>query len=341
MILDKSAPSTAGKGFVPLFNGKDLTGWENVFQNGSEWKVTDDGLLEGRKGGEGKPALLVTQRTDFSNFRLRIKFRYRTAGAGKVEIRRSRVGDNRSCYLIHHGVWPTTAKWQIPVGTVGKLSNRPYSDGGPGRRAENTKVAKTVSVPLDTWNVLDITAVRKRVTVLINEQTVNEFIDTSGWYANGEIALTAWVNSVVQFKEVLIEELPDVPDRAGGAALEARKSNVADGLKAGSTWAGVWSYEDPGYLGRKQWFQLLVTERSDRHFKAEALYTRPESGWSLRANVEGTIQGERIEYQEVGKESWRFSSLGAISNGVIKLKFQGTGTGGNSRFGGGEITLQK
>jgi serine/threonine protein kinase len=60
MILDKSAPSTAGKGFVPLFNGKDLSGWESLFQNGSEWNVMDDGVLEGRGGGAGKPAVLVT-----------------------------------------------------------------------------------------------------------------------------------------------------------------------------------------------------------------------------------------------------------------------------------------
>jgi Domain of Unknown Function (DUF1080) len=116
------------------------------------------------------------------------------------------VGENRSCYHIQHGVWPTTAKWQLPVGTVGKLSNRPYRGGSP---AENAKVAEKVPVALDTWNILDITAVRKRVTVVLNRQTVTEFTDGFGWYGNGEIALTAWGQSVVQFQDVLIEELPE------------------------------------------------------------------------------------------------------------------------------------
>ena len=194
-----------GDAFLPLFNGKDLTGWESLFHNGSEWRVTDDGLLEGRGGGEGKLALLVTQRSDFSNFRLRIKFRYLNAGAGKVEIRRSRVGENSSCYVVHHGVWPTTAKWQTPVGTVGKLSNRPY---GTGKLAENTKLAEPISVALKNWNTMEITAIGNRVTIVVNGGTVTEFTDPSGWYGNGEIALTAWVHSVVQFKEILIEELP-------------------------------------------------------------------------------------------------------------------------------------
>src|SRR6185312_12169511 len=61
-------------GFVSLFNGKDLTGWESL-ENGSSWKV-EDGVLEGRGGGFGKPAVLVSKRRDFKNFRLRAKVRY-------------------------------------------------------------------------------------------------------------------------------------------------------------------------------------------------------------------------------------------------------------------------
>ncbi|HEY2155440.1 MAG TPA: protein kinase, partial [Isosphaeraceae bacterium] len=58
---------------APLFNGKDLTGWENVLPNNGEWKAVD-GVLEGR--GLGKPGgqgLLVLKRRDLRNFRLRAR----------------------------------------------------------------------------------------------------------------------------------------------------------------------------------------------------------------------------------------------------------------------------
>ena len=47
----------AGSEVRALFNGKDLTGWNDVLDNGSEWKVVD-GLLEGRGSGqEGAEAI--------------------------------------------------------------------------------------------------------------------------------------------------------------------------------------------------------------------------------------------------------------------------------------------
>ena len=192
------------EGFVPLFNGKDLAGWANPFQNGSEWKVTD-GILEGRGDGEGSPAFLVTQRANFANFRLRIKYRYEKDGSGNLEIRRSTVGANRSGYKIHHGVWPNAQPGEFPVGSVLKMSNEPY---GPVESAEN-KMAESVPTPLNEWNNLDVTALRNRVTVAVNGRRVAEYTDASGWYAAGAIAVSAWPKSVVQFQEILIEELPE------------------------------------------------------------------------------------------------------------------------------------
>ena len=60
--------------FVSLFNGKDLTGWENLRpENGSSWKV-ENGILEGSGGGGGNNAVLVSKRQNFKNFRLHARF---------------------------------------------------------------------------------------------------------------------------------------------------------------------------------------------------------------------------------------------------------------------------
>jgi serine/threonine protein kinase len=191
--------------FVPLFNGKDLTGWNVLLRNGSKWEVVG-GVLEGRGSGiDRNPAVLVTERRDFANFHLRLKFRYEKAeGGGGIEIRRSSVGGNKSCYLVSHGAWPTTDRWQNPVGSITKLSNHAYGYGYPWE-----KQAEPAPAAIDTWNALDITAVRNRITASLNGKVVAEHTDPAGWYAAGEIGLFAWYNTVVQFQEILIEELPE------------------------------------------------------------------------------------------------------------------------------------
>ena len=188
---------------MSLFDGKSLAGWREPFQNGSTWQVID-GVLEARGGGDGNPAFLVTERTNFANFRLHLQYWYEIDGSGNVEIRRSPVGDNRSGYKIHHGLWPTSDRWQIPVGAIVKMINVPYGPGG-GKELD----AEPVPAPLKSWNRLDILAVKNRITVSLNGKRVVEYIDSSGWFHRGEIALSAWPLSAVRFREITIEELPD------------------------------------------------------------------------------------------------------------------------------------
>jgi serine/threonine protein kinase len=203
MILDASVPSNAGAGFVELFNRVDLTGWNDVLANGSEWKVVD-GVLEGHGAGEEGPAVLVSERTNLVNFRLRLKYRYREDGGGNLEIRRSPAGENRSGYLIHHGVWPTLDQWQVPVGSVTKLANHSYRDGFPWE-----KKADIVIAPLNEWNTLEVTAVRSRITSVVNGKLVCDYNDPVGWFGSGAIAVIARGDSIVQFQQIIIEELPD------------------------------------------------------------------------------------------------------------------------------------
>jgi Domain of Unknown Function (DUF1080) len=73
--------------WVPLFNGKDLSGWSDALDNASDWQVVN-GLLEGRGGGRGAPAVLVTERQDFKNFTLQVKLGFKKPGGGGIELRR-------------------------------------------------------------------------------------------------------------------------------------------------------------------------------------------------------------------------------------------------------------
>jgi hypothetical protein len=161
-------------------------------------------VLEGRGGGDLKPAVLVSQRLDFKNFRLRVKYRYQQDGAGHIELRRTAAGQGRSGYAIHHANWPTNDKWHDTVGTVMKMSNQPYGPGGGVER----KAARAVPAPLNAWNILEVTAVRNRLTVTVNGRLVTDYIDVSARYDDGGIALNVWGQYAAEFQEILIEELP-------------------------------------------------------------------------------------------------------------------------------------
>ena len=62
-----AAQAPAGKGWIALFNGKDLSGWVN---NGQEKWIVEDGTILG-ESTVGHYGYLTTEKT-YSNFMLRL-----------------------------------------------------------------------------------------------------------------------------------------------------------------------------------------------------------------------------------------------------------------------------
>jgi hypothetical protein len=190
-------------GFVPLFNGKDLTGWTDMLPNGSEWKVIDDGVLEGRGAGQlGAPAVLVTQRQNFVNYRLSAKVRYLQDGFGWIEHRRVAVNEGVNAYVVAAGIWPTQPG--VPTGSITKATEYHY---GIGLGWE--KHAEAIVIPVNTWSTIEITVSNKSIATSVNRGEMTEFIDDAQSYRSGAIALVCRGNAVVQYKSLMIEELPD------------------------------------------------------------------------------------------------------------------------------------
>ncbi|HJT31170.1 MAG TPA: DUF1080 domain-containing protein [Pirellulales bacterium] len=75
-------------GFVPLFNGKDLTGWQIVNKKGPGY-VVEDGLLVCPKEGGGN---LFTNK-EYANFVFRFEFRLQPGGNNGVGLRAPLAGD--------------------------------------------------------------------------------------------------------------------------------------------------------------------------------------------------------------------------------------------------------
>jgi hypothetical protein len=190
------------------------------------------------------------------------------------------------------------------------------------------KQAESVSALLNAWNDLDIIAMGNLVTVSLNGKRVAEYTDATGWFGSGAIGLNVWGTSTVQFKEVLIQELP------GDGKQGMRPANH---LQPGSAWEGTWTFEDPGMAGEQHPYRFIVTERSGDRFKAESVF----GSAGVRGKVEGTIQGDQIEYEDTGEKPHHFSMTGRIQASQVKFRFQGAGGQGNPRFGKGQVTLQE
>jgi hypothetical protein len=199
-----NAQNAAGHKPIALFNGKDLTGWTDALDNASEWRVAE-GILEGRGGGPEQPAVLVSERQDFTNFTLNLKYRFRKPGGGGIELRRSSKGERTSCYWVSARVNPEEGAADFPPGNIAKLKEHEYGEGDfpPARESAPIQAAP------DRWHTLTITVTGNKIATFVNGRKADEFTDSKKGFRAGVIALFVRGDSTAQFQSIEIQELPE------------------------------------------------------------------------------------------------------------------------------------
>jgi hypothetical protein len=127
---------------VPLFNGRDLSGW-HVAGGANEWEATSDGVLRNRKSGGN----LVTDAT-FDDFKLHLEFRYPAGGNSGVYLR---------------------GRYEVQIADVAGVEPEIDSLGAVyGYLAPSVMAAKK---PGD-WQTFDVTLIGRHVTVALNGTTI-------------------------------------------------------------------------------------------------------------------------------------------------------------------------
>jgi formylglycine-generating enzyme required for sulfatase activity len=190
---DRARPA-ANRG-ARLFNGANLSGWTKI-ENGSKWSV-ENGLLTGRGGGPGKPAVLVTDRRDFTNFRLHARLRYPQVGSGWMELRRSGETTKTNCYFAYIGI----DSGRPPMGSLGKGREFVYGTPYPVQAAAPVAPRST-----DKWYDVDVEVSNNRITCSIDGNRTSEFVDAQGAFPAGAIAVAGSGSSVIEFETLSIEE---------------------------------------------------------------------------------------------------------------------------------------
>jgi hypothetical protein len=237
------------KGFVALFNGKDLTGWKGLVGDPktrpnmspqqladaqakadeamrAHWKV-----VEGALCFDGKGHSLCTAK-DYGDFELLVDWKIESGGDSGIYLRGSPQVQ----------IWdPANRGVGAQVGSGGLYNNQK----GP------SKPLKLADKPIGQWNTFRIIMTGERVTVHLNDMlVVDNVVLENYWerdkpiYPIGQIELQSH-SSPLYFRNIFIREIP----REGGpkALSEKEKSEGFVSLFNGEDLTG-WTGSTKGYL---------------------------------------------------------------------------------------------
>jgi hypothetical protein len=193
-------------GFVPLFNGKDLTGWKTLPGRPKAWKVLDGAIV-----GTGALSYLFHERADFGDFHLRVEARINVGGDSSVFYRTDFASDR-------------TDQSGTPLGLLASISGQPPGKGdatgtlyefarGKGQNGVINLMAKGHEQWAEpgVWFTLEIVARKNRVTTLVEGHTVADHTFTAN-RRRGHFALQQnGPKSVIEFRKVEVKELPPGP----------------------------------------------------------------------------------------------------------------------------------
>ncbi len=225
VLLQAAPPQPAGQmeaivpdRVIPLFNGRDLTGWKpDVPAKDTDPNLRDSFIVrEGMLVSLGKPeGHLVTERA-YRNYRLEVEYRFPgTPGNCGVLVHASRP---RALYKM----FPQSIEVQMMHQNAGDFwcieenievkdmeKRRPRKPGekfggseGDARRILN--LTDGSEKPLGQWNTMVVEARDRTITVWVNGDLVNEGFNATA--DRGKIALQA-EGSEVEFRKVEIGPL--------------------------------------------------------------------------------------------------------------------------------------
>jgi len=223
------------EGTVPLFNGKDLSGWKEV--GGGKWSV-QDGAIVGETG-DGQYGWLVTEKA-YAYFVLELKFKAEAPGNSGVQFRSHVIDGEMQGYQAELD--------PRPGGSTGSVWDEHRRNRWLAVCSEEGKRAYRHG----EWNEYRITAIGYQVVVALNGIRTASFTDDMA--IKGIIALQVHSGQTpvkVRWKDIRIADLGFGPgseslfngkDFTGWKEHGREKWSVEDGMIVGESGAGGYGY---------------------------------------------------------------------------------------------------
>jgi hypothetical protein len=194
--LPAVAQAPPGGGWLPLFNGKDLTGWK---KNGDEKWIVEQGTIL-CESTANKYGYLTTEKT-YRDFDLRLKFKGEAAGNSGLFFHARITGID-----AEHG--PDIEGMQVEVDpSVGKHTGGLYESGGRGWIVMPTPEGERALKPGE-WNDLRVSVRGNHIVVDLNGFQVTDFHDASTKFTDGVISLQIHTGGGVKmrWRDIYIKE---------------------------------------------------------------------------------------------------------------------------------------
>jgi hypothetical protein len=189
VALERPARADDDKGWVQLFNGKNLDGWKTHAADKADWKVKD-GILVGSGPHVGH---LFTDRGDYRNFHFRL------------EAKISDGGNSGQYFRVKYGP-------SYPKGYEAQINSSHPDTQRTGSLYNFVKITEQLVKP-DEWFTQEVIADGNHIIIKVNGKTTVNFVDKKKTYMQGHLALqmhgpTNGIETMVQFRKIEVKELP-------------------------------------------------------------------------------------------------------------------------------------
>ena len=170
------------KGWIKLFDGKTLSGWQGF--NDAKWEMKD-GVLT----GSGPMGHLFSP-NQYTNLEF------------KVEAKLNHSGNSGMYFRVK-----TEPGW--PSGYEAQVENTSPDPQRTGSLYNLHKVGEQL-VQDDTWWTEHIIAIGNRIIIKINDKIVTDYVDAKNTYTSGHLAFQQHnAGSIVQYRNVVAKRLSD------------------------------------------------------------------------------------------------------------------------------------
>ena len=192
---EKGGEKKPSDGFVPLFNGRDTTGWKPHPIGTGKWEVKD-GVLVG-SGGMGH---LFYVEKNYENFHMVVEAMINDTGNGGVYFRTAR-----------NSVAPDGVPGSGYAAQIDSSSKIPIKTGSLFVGSNPVVHIKESPVPANEWFKLEIFADGPHLVIKVNGHITADHTDAENTPRGSELALQVYdSDTVIKFRKVEIKELSRV-----------------------------------------------------------------------------------------------------------------------------------
>ena len=197
---DDKASASSGDGWVSLFDGKTMSGWEMIQldpKKPSKWEVVDGSLV-----GTGQASMLYSPKGDYKNFKFRAEVKINDHGNSGMYVRTAKKASFSDGYEIQ-----INATHGDPIKT-GSLYTMVHLYKSP--------------TPPDTWFTQEVEVVTRNwrgkvvphIKVSVNGAVLYECIEHTNAFQSGHFAFQQHdPGSRVEIRKVEVMELPDTKSK--------------------------------------------------------------------------------------------------------------------------------